>query len=301
MARRFMMGNYLAIDIGGTYIKYAYLNEQHELEAQQKVKTPVNENQAILKQIESIVQAAVSKDPIKGVGISTAGIVDRDKGEIIYAGPTIKNYRGTAFNKHLTQKFHLPVHVENDVDAALLGEIWQGAGRHQNNIFCITLGTGIGGAYFNNKLIDGINSQANSVGYMLYDDQTETNYEMRASTTALNNLISRKFGDRISTKDVFAQAKNGDHQCLTILTTWAKEVAKGLAQIIILIDPQTIIIGGGISAQGPFLLDLIKQHVPQYLPEDFLRTELKIATLFNDAALYGAVYPLIKYNPGGNH
>lgn len=291
------MAKYLAIDIGGTYIKYAYLNEQLKLEKKQKVKTKVNENQAILKQVDTIVESAMSSHhSIKGIGMSTAGIVDRVKGEIIYAGPTIKNYKGTAFKAHLSQKFNLPVHVENDVNAALLGEIWQGSGQQDSNVFCITLGTGIGGAYFNEGLLSGFNQQANAVGYMLYDEQTKTTYEMRASTQALHNLIEKEFGEKIPAKVIFEQAKDGDDKSHAIINSWTKEIAKGLAQIILIIDPETIIIGGGVSAQGSFLLNLIQNHLPHYLPNNFLKTELKIAKLFNDAALFGAVYPLIHHS-----
>lgn len=285
------MAEYLSIDIGGTYIKYAFMSNHGELHDHKKVRTKENIDHALLKQVGDIVREATSNSTIEGVGISTAGIVDREKGEIIYAGPTIKDYQGTAIKAHLSRELNLPVHVENDVNAALLGERWKGAASNENDVFCITLGTGIGGAYYHHQLVDGDNNQANSVGYLLYDDKTKTNYETRASTSALMSMIKNKFGIDISTKDIFERAKRGDDVCVSIIETWSKEVAKGLAQIIILIDPKCIIIGGGISAQGDYLLNHIQKQVTQFLPNDFLKTEIKIAQLFNDAALYGAVYP----------
>lgn len=288
------MADYLSIDIGGTYIKYAFMTEEGNLHGHLKIKTKENIDQALLKQVEAIVNGAISTYPIKGVGISTAGIVNREKGEIIYAGPTIKNYKGTAIKAPLSRQFNLPVHVENDVNAALLGERWKGASSGQNNVFCITLGTGIGGAYYHDQLMDGFHHQANSVGYLLYDSMTKTNYESRASTAALKQRIITELGAEISTKDVFERAKRGDIECLSVIESWAKEVAQGLAQIIIMIDPKCIIIGGGISAQGDFLIQLIQKQVPQFLPNDFLKTEIKVAQLFNDAALYGAVYPFFQ-------
>ncbi|PAV30823.1 hypothetical protein CIL05_03630 [Virgibacillus profundi] len=285
------MGHYLSIDIGGTYIKYALIDERHRLYHHQKTKTPENIDQAILKQIDTIVEAVADKHNIDGIGISTAGIVDREKGEIIYAGPTIKDYKDTAFKRELTEKYKLPVHVENDVNAALLGEIWKGAARNQNNVFCITLGTGIGGAYYDHQLMDGSHHQANSVGYLLYEPETRTNYEGRASTAALNKLIAKELGEEISAIAVFERAKNGDETCSSIIQSWTKEVAKGLSQIILLTDPKCILIGGGVSAQGDYLLEQIQNQLELFLPDNFLKTELKIAELFNDAALYGAVYP----------
>ncbi|WP_188456614.1 ROK family protein [Virgibacillus oceani] len=285
---------YLSIDIGGTYIKYAFINDGHELFGHQKIKTNENVDNAIRKQVEEIIDSASDVFTIKGVGISTAGIVDRERGKIIYAGPTIQDYAGTDFKSQLSRKFGLPIHVENDVNAALLGERWKGAAQGEDHVFCITLGTGIGGAYFHQQLVDGFHHQANSVGYLLYDEKTNTNYESRAATSALNRVIEQEVGKGIEAKEVFDRAKSGDKKCMAIIHSWASEVAKGLAQIIILIDPKCILIGGGISRQGEFLLKLVQEHVVQFLPKNFLITELKIAELFNDAALYGAVYPFFK-------
>ncbi|MET1177472.1 ROK family protein [Peribacillus simplex] len=282
---------FLSIDIGGTFIKFALIDEQQQLIHQQKTATKENLDHAILKQVEEIVINTMSRYTISGIGISTAGIVDRDKGRIIYAGPTIKNYRGTNFKKYISDTFHLPVHVENDVNAALLGERWKGAAMDDQDVFCITLGTGIGGAYYHEGLMDGSYHQANSVGYLLYDSETETNFEMKASTSALNARIQSEIGDDLTARQVFDRAKQGDHTCNTVIAAWAREVAKGLAQIILIVDPSSIIIGGGISAQGPFLLKYIQQFIPQYLPINFMKTKIKIAKLGNDAALYGAVYP----------
>ena len=288
------MADYLSIDIGGTFIKYALLNDQKHLHGHQKIATKENNDHDILEQVDSIISSVTKHTDIRGVGISTAGIVDREKGEIIYAGPTIKNYKGTNFKSHVSRRFQLPIHVENDVNAALIGELWQGVAQKENDVFCITLGTGIGGAYYHHKLLDGAHHQAHSVGYLLYDPITQTNFESRASTSALNRLIEREMGKGISTKEVFDKAKLGEDHYISIIEAWSKEVAKGLAQIILMVDPTSILIGGGISRQGTYLLDHIQKQLPHFLPKGFLKTELKIAQLYNDASLYGAVYPFFK-------
>ncbi|GHI01122.1 ROK family protein [Neobacillus kokaensis] len=288
------MAEYLSIDIGGTYIKYALIDDRKQLYGHHKVETKGNIDDAILKQVETIIAGVMEHTVISGIGISTAGIVDREKGEIIYAGPTIKNYIGTQFKSYLSRKFGLPVHVENDVNAALIGEVWQGAAKDEDQVFCITLGTGIGGAYYHQQIIDGYYHQAHSVGYLLYDPETKTNYEMRASTSALNQRIHQELGAEVSTADVFDRAKQGDDTCLSLIEAWSQEVAKGLAQIILLIDPKCILIGGGISRQGSYLLDHIQKQLPAFLPDHFLKTNIKIAELYNDAALFGAVYPFFK-------
>lgn len=286
------MHYFCAIDIGGTYIKYALLGENEKIYQHSKVKTPKNINNNIMKQVKQIINYCSSNKKIKGIGVSTAGIVDREKGKVIYAGPTIQNYSGTDIKKELFNCYNVPVFVENDVKAALLGELWKGSvGFDKDNVFCLTIGTGIGGAYFNNELIDGDNLQANSIGYMLYDKKSKTNYEMRASTSALSSIIKKKYGDNTDIKDVFAYAKNGNVDCNLIIKNWSEEIAKGISNIILLLDPSYIIIGGGVSAQGDFLLKHIKDKIGAFLPKGFLKTEITIAKLANDAAIYGAVSP----------
>ncbi|GAB2556247.1 ROK family protein [Gracilibacillus alcaliphilus] len=286
---------YLSVDIGGTFIKYGILDETERMIFQDKVKTKTNIDDAILRQVSGIIEGQLARyQDFSGIGISTAGIVDRDSGVIIYAGPTIPNYTGTPIKAYLENKFHLPVCVENDVNAALLGEIWKGAARNKLHVFCITLGTGIGGAYYHQQLTDGYHLQGNAVGYMLFDPETQMNYEDRASTSALNRLITTSLGENYTAEQVFAEAKRGDQVCHCMIQSWAKEVARGIAQIILIKDPSLFIIGGGISQQGDYLLTILKQQLQLFLPPDFLKTELKLAELYNDAALYGAIFPFIK-------
>lgn len=283
------MKQYLAIDIGGTFIKYGLIGQAEVIQEAGKRPTPVNENKAIVQTVKSIVNEQMQETDLSGIGISTAGIVDRKRGEIIYAGPTIIDYIGTNFKDELAYT-NLPVHVTNDVDSALLGEIWRANHPLDEAVFCLTLGTGIGGAYYKQGLQSGAHLQAHSIGYLLYDEADETTYEMRASTSALNDMIAKDLSPDLSTIDFFDLAKANDPAALAILTSWANEVARGIAQIILIIDPERIIIGGGISAQGDYLLKVIEEEVQRHLPPNFMKTKLSIAKEKNDAALYGAVF-----------
>lgn len=284
------MVHYVSIDIGGTYIKSALLNGDAQLSFHEKVKTPINKNNAIIKQVQTIVANFGKRFDLAGIGISTAGIVNSDQGKVMYAGPTISDYKDTNFKQALSN-LRLPVQVENDVNAALLGEWWKGAGRGHDDIYCMTLGTGIGGAYLHDRLIGGAHHQANSIGYMLYDPSSKTNYETRASTSGLTMQIKKQLGPEWTAKQVFSQARKGKARYLRLLDTWVCDVASGLAQIILLVDPELLIIGGGVSRQGDFLLEMITKQVNDFLPKNFMKTEIKMAELFNDAALYGAIYP----------
>lgn len=284
------MSYYLAIDIGGTFIKYGAVDTKGKLFLKNQVATPMNENQALLNKIIEIITMMIEMEgnPL-GIGISTAGVVNSETGEVIYAGPTIANYQGMNFKTSMEAKFAIPVHVNNDVNAALLGEQWLGAAKGQKNVYCITLGTGIGGAYFSNQLVTGTSFKAGEVGYLLYERETKTTYEERASTSALKTRAESELGTSVNLIELFEKARANDHVANRIIDAWTSDIAEGLAQIIILLDPQLLLIGGGVSKQGNFLLGKIERQMNDYLPKGFSQTVLKCTELGNDAALYGAV------------
>lgn len=293
------MKHYIGLDIGGTAIKYAVIHNRIAIAERGAVQTPKGtDSMRIANEVTRLIAMLLEKyDSVHAVGISTAGVVDAESGEIIFAGPTIPAYQGTNLKQIVENTFHKTTLVINDVNAAALGEKWIGAGRNYDHLFCVTIGTGIGGALIcNNQLVVGSHNRAGEIGHFLFDKQSQTTFEERASMTALLKKAFEAFplfsGDG---RELFAMAKEGNQQCITIIDDWSEEVAKGLAAIICLVDPKLILIGGGVSEQGDFLIQMLKRHVREYLPEHFSRTELKAAKLGNDAALFGAVYPFFEH------
>ncbi|MDQ8738479.1 ROK family protein [Paenibacillus sp. LHD-38] len=289
------MKHYIGIDIGGTEIKYAVFGLGAELLYHDSVKTPKGQaNIRIPEQAAGIIAELLEKyEGIQGVGISTAGVVDPASGEIVFAGGTIPEYKGTNLKTMIQDRFGLRAIVANDVNAAACGEKWKGAAQGSDHFFCMTLGTGVGGALFcEGKLVVGSHFRAGEIGHSLYDKSTRTTYEQRASMTALLNKASLVLPEFTgSGHELFANARMGSECCNAIIDGWAEEIARGLAEIILLADPSLILIGGGVSEQKAFLLDKIKARLDEYLPANFSKTELKAAELGNRAALYGAVYP----------
>ncbi|MHA0855599.1 ROK family protein [Paenibacillus sp. CMAA1364] len=286
------MKHIIGIDVGGTDIKYAVFNDAAEIVLHDSVPTPKGQaNLRIPEEIVRIITRLVDAfDGIQGVGISTAGVVDTLSGEIIYAGGTIPEYKGTNLKQVIEDNFGFCTIVANDVNAAACGEKWKGAAQHSDHFFCITLGTGIGGALFcNGELVLGNQFRAGEIGHSLYDKYTRTTYEQRASMSALMNMASQQ-GFVGNGQELFTQARKGDKKCNHIIDGWTEEIARGLAEVVLLIDPAMILIGGGVSEQGEFLLDKIKVHMNSYLPMNFSNTELKTAELGNKAALFGAVF-----------
>ena len=282
----------IAIDIGGTEIKAAVVDQSLNFIEYIKTPTPNNIDTFIEDKIYNIVmtfQKSYQMSPLY-VGISSAGVIDERRGIVEYAGPTIPNYVGTDF-KCLLKPLYAQVNVFNDVNAALLGELVFHDYSAQN-IFCLTLGTGIGGAFYNkySQLYNGERNRANEIDYLLFDRQTNKTFEQRASTTALKTLMLEKgFIYQDNVPKLFELADQQDNLALSILNQWSDSIAEGIAQIQIIYDPGLILIGGGVSSQGKNLLKYIVPKVEHYLPEQYGHAHIQTTRTQNHAALYGAV------------
>ncbi|WP_125588284.1 ROK family protein [Companilactobacillus jidongensis] len=276
---------FLAFDIGGTTIKYGIIDDDLKISDTGKVDTEHNKDNHIIEALKKLSVEFQSKYKLSGIGVSTAGIVK--DGSILFAGPTIADYKGTKIEASLNQLTGLPVFVVNDVDAALLGENLAGVAQNKESVYCVALCTGIGGAYLDHgNLLSGAHAYANSIGYILYDDKSKTYYEQRASTLALEGKLKQC---SISVIDAFEKAKKGEEPYLQVIEDWADEVASGLAEIVLLFDPETLVIGGAVSKQGDYLLNLLQRHMDKKIPAGLFKTDLAIAKLADKAQMYGAV------------
>lgn len=288
---------YLAFDVGGTTIKYALLSNDTKLYEYHSVPTHKNYDEHILTTLKQVSLDLMKHYPIKAIGISTAGIVDTVQGEIKYANPLIPNYTGTKIKETLEEVTGLPVSVINDVQAALLGEVWQQ--QLPPKTFCLTLGTGIGGAFLNHdSLYIGAHNYENSIGYLNYDSKTDTYWEQRASTITLEKKLVKDFN--VSVPEAFEYARSGQNRFVTIIDEWISEIAKGVSSIILLLDPHTILIGGGVSKQNDYILPILSKKVDELLPPNFLSVSFKSPTSFNNNALIGAIYPFLNSEKEAN-
>jgi len=290
------MKGYLAIDIGGTEMKYAVISSSLELLQHDRMATAQDDLQLqIPAQIDTIVSQCLQNHvDIVGVGISTAGVVHMENGEILYAGPTMPTYGGTNLKAYIEGKHSLPTRVINDVNAAALGEQWLGAARRFRSFFMVTLGTGVGGAVvLNNELYVGTNFRAGEVGHMPIKGLVELSYESRASMKALLNDAKQRFGFTGDGAALFERARAGDGRALEVIDEWISELARGLIPIIYVLDPEAIIIGGGVSAQGAYLIDKLTSRLREIAKKSLVLPAIVAAELGNKAALYGAVRGLI--------
>ena len=296
---------YICIDIGGTSIKYGVLSEKGEIFIDGTVSTKVTEKENfILSDVKKLVRNILDEYrnyEIKGICVSTAGVVNPEKGEIAYAGPTIPKYTGTKIKEELEKEFSISCEVENDVNCAGLGEYWKGAGKGSKSMVCLTIGTGIGGSVIlDGKLLNGIGYTAGEIGYM---DVNGNYIQNIASSRYLVEKVQKEkvekegITDAITGVDIFELAKKGDEICIAGINEIISNLAVGVRNIIYLLNPEVIVIGGGITAQKEYLEEKIRNEVNDGMISDmFRKTRIELAQQGNQAGLLGALYNFLNKN-----
>lgn len=291
-----MSKKYICLDIGGTYLKYGILLESGEILKKGKIKTASAEGgTAVFNQVVDLIQQQLENTKAEGICISTAGMVDPVSGTILYASDAIPNYAGIVYKPFLEQKFGIPCQVENDVNCAGLAESISGAGKNGQINLCLTIGTGIGGCLVvDKKVYHGISNSACEVGYMKIP---QGEFQKEASASALcDKVASRKrqiFADHTVWDGVriFEAAKKGDIICMMALEELADTLALGIANICYVVNPQTVILGGGIMEQESYMRPLIEKALEKYLVPQILKNmTIRMAEHQNDAGLLGALY-----------
>lgn len=295
---------FIAIDIGGTFIKYGFVDEEGRVLSDGKTATQAERGGRLLQNsvVGIIGRLAGERPDISGIGISTAGIVDVQRGRVVYANDNMPGYTGTEWKKPLEDRFQKPVIVNNDVNAAALAEAWVGTARNIRDFFCMTIGTGIGGAAFvDGKLFTGAHYHSAEIGYMVTEGPG-VRFEKLASTSALIRLSERRTGSgRLDGKVIFQKAKEGDAVYRDILADWIIRLSSGIANVIYMFDPSLIVIGGGISGEGPYLIDRIREGLENAVPDKPLleNVEIRPAACGNSAGMIGSVYGFTHSQPGG--
>ncbi|MBM7833776.1 ROK family protein [Clostridium sardiniense] len=290
------MRKYICIDIGGTNIKYGVLNEEGNVLFDGSRKTSVYEDgNDILGDIDNIVCNLINKYQVEGVGVSTAGVVDDESGTIIHAGKTIPGYIGTDIKGFIEEKFLLKCEVENDVNSAALGEAFLGSGKGYKSIFCMTIGTGIGGAIIlNNDIVRGASKSAGEVGYINVNGKP---IQEIASTKILVENVAKRKNIKVSDingRIVFEEGKKGDSICYEEINKLVDNLTELISSVVYFLNPEVIILGGGIMEQREFLEPKINSSLKAKLPKAFFEsTKIEFAKLGNRAGMIGALYNFI--------
>lgn len=284
----------VGVDIGGTSIKLGVVDEKGNFEHSLEYDTESAKGGKYV--LETLITQIEKFEGIDAIGISTAGQVDRERGMLVEESANIPGTAGLQIKATLQEHFNIPVEVENDVNAAALGEKFFGVGQDIKDFLFITYGTGVGGAIvIDSEIYYGKNGFAAEFGHMTtHPGGINCNcglvgcYERYSSTTALvanAQLIDPKYKNG---KIIFEAYHAGNQAIVTLIDEWINEIAIGLSSLIHIFNPSTIIMGGGVMEQE-VIINQISEQVSGYILPAFNDVEIISATLGNKAGILGAV------------
>lgn len=299
------------VDIGGTTIKMGLFDmNANVLEKWEIPSVTANGGERILPDIaasikETLAKMDIAMDEVAGVGIGAPGPIDAE-------GTVYKTANlgwDTVFNipEAFKRELDLPVMAGNDANVAALGEMWQGGGKGYKDLVVITLGTGVGGGIIcNGQMVTGANGAGGEIGHIhVEDNETEECgchnigcLEQYTSATGIVRLASRRLAkddapsvlrdNKLTAKAVFDAVKFGDKVAIEVAEQFGQYLGKGLAAIAGVVNPEVIVIGGGVSKAGEVLIDYIKPYYMQYAFRGCRDVKFSLATLGNDAGIFGA-------------
>ena len=299
------------IDLGGTTVKLGLFTVDGELKDKWEIPTRTeNGGTYILGDIAASVKAkleeiGIAASQVKGAGLGVPGAVLEDR----YVKPCVNlNGWGGDVAGELSALCGWPVKAVNDANAAALGEMWLGGGSGYSNVVFVTLGTGVGGGIIvDGKLLSGVHGAAGELGHIkMNPHETEVCgcgkrgcLEQYASATGIvrkaNELLTQtdepsalRALERVTAKDVFDYAKAGDKLALNVVSFFGNTLGRALACISCVCDPQIFVIGGGVSAAGQIILDVVQEAFRANAFPASEETSFALASLGNDAGICGA-------------
>ncbi len=298
------------VDVGGTTVKLGYFDIDGNVLAKWEIPTRTeNGGENIIPDIaESILtkiqQNHIDKEEVAGVGLGVPGPVTEDGTVLVEVNLGWGRFNP---NEQLSSLLGIPVKTGNDANVAALGEMWKGGGKGHKDLVAVTLGTGVGGGIIiDGHIICGSNGAGGEIGHIhLEDEETEPcgckGYgclEQYASATGIVRLATRKLEqsskdsilrkEEITAKSVWDAVKAKDELAIEVAETYGKYLGKGLAAVANVVNPEIFVIGGGVSKAGNVVIDYMKPYFEKYAFPGAKNAKFSLATLGNDAGIYGS-------------
>ncbi len=285
---------FLGIDIGGTFIKYAYEGDPIKT-GKVFVKDIVEEGdrEALLETIVEIFE----NHQAEALGVAVAGLVDKKSG-IITDSPNIKPLENFNIKEELEKRLNIPVFVENDATLAAYGEFLYGAGKGSEILICLTLGTGLGGGgVINGILLTGISGSAMEIGHMTIDKNGWVCHcgrkgclEAYVSSYGLERIYFFKTDKHIPSSEIILYANEGKKEALETFEEFSKYLAYGLMNILHVFNPDRILLAGGIPEHYPAVVEMAVSDLKHLaFPLPFRDVDIKLASLGEFSGAYGAL------------
>lgn len=302
----------IGIDLGGRSIKFGLFTEDGELVNKSTVNTRIDDGgKYILSDAYDHILKIMEKHDLNstnlmGIGMGVPGSVTQQR----YVNKAVNlGWDFVDIKEYFDDKLDLKILVENDANVAALGEAWVGVAKDYQSIVMVTLGTGVGGGIIvDGKILSGKHGSGGEIGHMplLKEPLSRTCgcgnnrcFEQVASATGIENIaldylfeneedsILREV-ENITAKDIFDAFEKNDHAAMNIADQYFSHLARGLAIIAAVVDPEAFVLGGGVSNAGDLLLDNVRTYYKKYCFVNNRDVDIKIAALGNDAGIYGA-------------
>lgn len=291
------MKYYIGIDVGGSSIKAALVDEKGNISHNWKAKTPTSLERFYLL-IDNIVNIATDKQQIEGIAMSLPGAVDSNTG-IIGGSSALPYIHGPNIKKDLETRTNLRVEMENDANCAALAEVWIGNASDVEDSMFVVSGTGIGGAVIKDKKIHrGVHLHGGEYGYeiMIFDEVNKkfSTWSDVGSTIALVNRVAKRknvYPSSLDGAEIFDHVAE-DNIYFEEVDRFYYYMAMGIYNLQYTYDPEVIVIGGGVSARDD-LVDQINQRLDvifKEIPIAHIRPIVRTCKYHNDANIIGAVY-----------
>ncbi|MFC4388796.1 ROK family protein [Gracilibacillus marinus] len=289
---------YLCFDIGGTNVKYGVLNALGSFVTQGHYSTNKSSKKTFIQDITNKVNEITSTYAIKRIGISFPGFINVDTGYAEFAG-AIDVLHGENILALLYENITLPIVIENDANCATLAEKLTGNAKDCDDFICMTIGTGIGGGIFiNGKLVNGHTFKAGEFGLMIIDGMVNGYKNMHeiASTSALIHTYKEAKGlnesEKVEGDQVFREALE-DRQVKRLLDQWFSYVSFGIFNLAATLNPEKILIGGGISVRED-LYEMLEEALLAIPSWQDIRCTIEPCKHHNEAGMIGALYKCIE-------
>jgi glucokinase len=317
-------GEYLlAVDLGGTKVAAALMRVDGRILLREEEPTCQLGPQPGIDQIASLLEGLrvagkVDSSQVRGVGIGIPAVLEEGSDHVIWA-PNLAGWRDVALRPALERRLGLPVMVEYDGHTAILGEWWQGAGRGYRSLAMVIVGTGIGGGLIlDGKLFRGRDRLAGAAGWFALTDDADQmdpygqsigHWEALAAGPGIARRAQALLKDHpgsslnqfetLTARLVFEAARRGDPLARQVVDQTASLLGLGVANIVSLVNPEIVILGGSIGRQDDLLLARLRQVVLRWAqPASARSVNIVASQLGADAGLYGAAYAVLARSDG---
>jgi len=256
-----------AVDIGGTKIAAARVSRKGKITGFAEVATPSAGGRKVVEAVVELLEQMPAQG-IGAIGVDVPGLAWPD-GRVW--APNIPGWERMPLGPALKKRFRLPTLVESDRNAFVVGEAWQGAARNCRDVVFLAVGTGIGaGILTGGRLLRGHGELAGSVGWMALRNQYQSIYksigcfEAHASGTGIGRAASKEFGRQLSARELTAMARRGNRKARAVLERAGHDLGLGLANLVDVLNPEMIVMGGGVAAAGNMFLDVARKTMKQW-------------------------------------